>query len=421
MSAVGLDEYAESIEVTEPERRSAAEDSVQWTPADEPAPAEVAAPADSPSANDVAPPGSSAATTGAEAASEPERTEAASPPSSVTGEVTTGEAAETSDEVKAGTAGNETAAVAAVDEAISTEGASKPESHASLPDAAAVARSEARAMIATDLMPEDMATGLTLRSAVALTQVGPEAGPATLVPQTGATAAFDLGFCRSPQLQAQFRALRRTMLDTVGRARAAGRAPLVAVSSSIPGDGKSFVTFHLANSMTSEPDVNPVLVDGDLNRQQISRLFATEDEKGLADGLRQREPVSRLMRRTNISNLKLIKAGHQSIEAIEYLGGPRWLDLVDSMRSAGPQWLFILDTPPILATAEAQYIARSADLVLFVVRSETTPQGAVVQAMSRLGTTLNLAFVFNGRVSTEAASYYGYSYYESTDVSPTKD
>ena len=239
--------------------------------------------------------------------------------------------------------------------------------------------------------------------------------------QSGEHAGFNPELSRVGQLRTQMRALRRKVLDATVAVRDAGRAPVVAVTSAAPGEGKSFTAFHLAMSFTVEADVAPVLVDADLMRQQASRLFTKATVGGVSASLEQDLPLAGTVCRTDIPNLCFVPAGNGTQSAIEHLGGARWNRLVAEMHAAGPRRVYVIDTPPVLATTEAQYLARSADIVLFVVRSEVSPHQSVAESLERMGPQANVAFVFNGRVSTGSDIYYGYSYYGDGDAKePTK-
>ena len=61
---------------------------------------------------------------------------------------------------------------------------------------------------------------------------------------------------------------------------------LIMVTSSLPGDGKTFTSINLAMSMAQEMDLNVLLVDADVAKRHISRLLGVEGERGLLDVLR---------------------------------------------------------------------------------------------------------------------------------------
>ena len=185
----------------------------------------------------------------------------------------------------------------------------------------------------------------------------------------------------------------------------------------MPGDGKSFITYHLARSLTADRDLGVVLVDCDIARQRISRLFTGRDEGGLSACLEAGAPLSTAIRATDMQRLAVVRAGEYTPTVTEILTSSHWDRIVAQMRACGSSRFFIADSSPVLALAEAQYLARTADLVLFVVRAEVTPQHAVSEALSRLTGVPRLAFVFNGHASAPTEYYYDYSSYGSTGSS----
>ena len=301
-----------------------------------------------------------------------------------------------------------------VEKAIDRMKARAPEARA-VDDAAERAAVEARAERRTLPVAVDMVVAVAA-------EPQPTAETLHYRHQDGDAAGFNPQVSRVGQLRTQLRALRRRVLDATAAVRDGGRAPVVAVTSAAPGEGKSFTAFHLAMSLTTEAELSPVLVDADLVRQQATRLFSNSTSGGLAACLEREQPLAGAVCLTDIHNLCVVPAGPCSQAVIEQLGGGRWNHIVAEMHAAGSRSIFVIDTPPVLATSEAQYLARSADLVLFVVRSEASEHQAVAESLERLGPSANVAFVFNGRVSTGSDVYYGYSYYGSADENePPKD
>lgn len=225
------------------------------------------------------------------------------------------------------------------------------------------------------------------------------------------SAGVDLAASRGGQLLSQMRALKRKALDMVRARRAAGEAPLIITTSAVPGDGKSFITFHLAMSLTTERDLDVTLIDGDIARQRASSFFAGSEDGGLSSCLHGDSPLATVIRNTTVPSLSVVRAGATTPTSSEALTSSRWDALAAEMRASGPSRVFLVDTAPVLATAEAQYLARTADLILFVVRSEVTPQQAVTEAIARIGDMSRVAFVFNGYRSVGTDFYYDYSNY----------
>lgn len=235
--------------------------------------------------------------------------------------------------------------------------------------------------------------------------------PATFNSEVGLASGYDPSAGKSGLMHAQLRALKRKVLDAVSERRAEGEGATVLVTSAVPGDGKSFMAFHLAQAFTAEHDLEVALVDADVARRRTSSLFKTEDQLGLATCLIEQTPLTNVMRATDIANLALVKAGNVGSDVSEALASERWDKLAAEMRAAGSSSVFIIDSAPVMATPEAQYLARTVDLVLFVVRAEVTPQQAVREALQRLGNSTPVAFIFNDYVTSGTDYRYDYSSY----------
>lgn len=212
------------------------------------------------------------------------------------------------------------------------------------------------------------------------------------------------------KLNLQMRSVKRNLLNRLKARRAAGQAPIVVVTSALPGDGKSFVSFHLARALCTERNLSVTLIDADVVRHRTSDFFSGAEEGGLSHCLVHDSPLAHVIRRSDVNGLLVVPAGKPDPSAEELLASAEWDRVAAEMREAGSSSLFLVDTAPVLATTESQYLAQTADLVIFVVRSDVTPQQAVNEAMSRLDDHARVAFVFNGHVSSGTDYYYGYNY-----------
>ena len=86
----------------------------------------------------------------------------------------------------------------------------------------------------------------------------------------------------------QYRAIKRPLLEAAFSTEPTEGPPqkLIMIASALPGDGKTFTGVNLALSMAMEKDRTVLLVDGDLAKPHISRLFGVENEPGLLDVLK---------------------------------------------------------------------------------------------------------------------------------------
>jgi receptor protein-tyrosine kinase len=124
------------------------------------------------------------------------------------------------------------------------------------------------------------------------------------------------------QIAAQFRHIKRPLLSAaLGR----GMEPLeqgrmVMVTSSLPNEGKTFISINLALSISLERDISVVLVDADVAKSHVSRLFGLDSEIGLLDAVRdEAADVESLILPTDIPKLSILPAGRPTEMATELL------------------------------------------------------------------------------------------------------
>lgn len=215
------------------------------------------------------------------------------------------------------------------------------------------------------------------------------------------------------RLEGQLRGIRQVVLSRVREKHAAGRTPVVLVTSAVPGDGKSFMSLNLALSLARVQDLTVTLVDADLAKRQVTRMFAGDGERGVAECLRESGPALSVTRETNHPRLRFVPAGDAGAIGADLLTDSAWESFVSGMRSNGPGHIVVVDSAPVLATGEALHIARSADCIVFVVRAGTTPAPAVQAAASRLASDEKMVVVLNGVQGIGQADYYHYASYPS--------
>jgi exopolysaccharide/PEP-CTERM locus tyrosine autokinase len=210
------------------------------------------------------------------------------------------------------------------------------------------------------------------------------------------------------QVVSEYRHVKRRLLAEV-QSGAANRMTLIA--SALPGEGKSFSSANLALSLALEPDYTVVLVDADVIKPNLTRVFGLLDRPGLMDAAADPSiDVESLIVSTNVEGLSLLPAGRTDVNATEYFASARMQALVDQLLAV-PNRLLVVDSLPLLLTTEARALVPLAGQVVLVVRAESTPQQAVLQAVELLGEEVNVKLLLNAVVRTRAQSYMGYGYY----------
>jgi receptor protein-tyrosine kinase len=199
---------------------------------------------------------------------------------------------------------------------------------------------------------------------------------------------------------------------------------LILVSSAVSGEGKTHTCLNLALSLATERDRTVLLVDGDVPKPHISRLFGLEKEPGLLDVLGDSPPpLEEVLVRTDIPRLTALPAGHWNIQATEMLASERMRELCNELATRYPDRIILFDSPPLLAATEAQAIAATVGQVVLVIAENSTAREDVRSALSLIDENVAVNAILNkSRVAARNAYYGGYGYgYGSNPAEPEAD
>lgn len=190
-------------------------------------------------------------------------------------------------------------------------------------------------------------------------------------------------------------------------------ANLVAVTSTMPQEGKSFTSINLALSIALEQDKTVLLVDADVLKPSVSKKLGVEDkvEQGLMDYLLgDVDDVRDIIYRTNVENLRFIPAGKSSHLSTELLASERMAQLAHEFVSRYPDRVVVMDAPPLLGINETVVLANLAGQVLVVVEEESTRIQGLKQAIEQLDKDKAVGFVVNKTKKNSGITGYGYAY-----------
>ncbi|MFQ5756703.1 MAG: AAA family ATPase [Acidiferrobacterales bacterium] len=227
--------------------------------------------------------------------------------------------------------------------------------------------------------------------------------------------------CESPdpQVMEEFRRIKRPLLT-----KAFGkddvrveRGNVIMVTSSVPGEGKSFTAINLSLSMVLERDHTALLIDADSVKRNVSRQLELDGRPGLIDVLLDnRLDFARMGIRTQHPGLVIVPAGHRHAHATEILASSEMERLVSTLAERYSDTMIIFDSAPLLATTQAQVLAELVGQVVVVVEADRTPQHVVKEGISTLSPTKPINLILNksqhsfGRDYPRAyyADYYGH-------------
>jgi receptor protein-tyrosine kinase len=221
------------------------------------------------------------------------------------------------------------------------------------------------------------------------------------------------------QISEEFRVIKRPLLTNVF-SRSATRIKngnLIMVTSSFPGEGKSFSAINLAMSIAMEKDHTVLLVDADVAKPSIPASLGLAPSKGLMDLLLDESlRFSDVLIKTNVDKLTILPAGRWDAHATELLASERMNRLLEELAQRYDDRIVIFDSPPLLVTTESRTLASKMGQIVMVVEAAKTPQTAVKEALSQIEKCEVVGLILNksaGLLGDDATTYGAYGGYGS--------
>jgi capsular exopolysaccharide synthesis family protein len=182
----------------------------------------------------------------------------------------------------------------------------------------------------------------------------------------------------------------------------------ICITSSIPNEGKSSVSFHLAESF-AESGKRVIFIDADLRRSiLVGRYKPDQSVQGLTHYLSGMNILDEILYETNIPNLDMIFTGPVPPNPTELLGSNAFLELIKTLREEYDY--IIIDTPPLGSVIDSVVVAQNCDGVVLVVEANAISYKFVQKVKKQLeqGNCRILGAVLNKvNVSKENYYYYG--------------
>ena len=252
-------------------------------------------------------------------------------------------------------------------------------------------------------VPEDMETklGLPLLGIVPQSEGDPQ--DALLDPKS--------------QLSEGYNALRASLLHSTP----AGLPRVLLITSAQPGEGKT-TTAQAVSLTLARLGKTVLLVDGDLRRPAVHRVFGLPNERGLSTLLATLDPLESAVQLSTEPRLSLLPSGPVPPSPTELIASNRFRALIDQMAEKFD--VVVVDSPPILGLADAPTMSAMVDGVIFVVEAGRSRRGGLKAALRRLrGMRPNLIGGVLTKFDTSQAAnkysdYYGSHNYEYPDRNP---
>jgi len=214
-------------------------------------------------------------------------------------------------------------------------------------------------------------------------------------------------------LAEEFRVIKRPLVNNIQGAQVNGldRPNLILICSSLPSEGKTFVSINLALSIANELDKNVLLIDADVEKPSISKKLGIKQSPGLIEYLENDQlTFSDILLKTDLPNLSVIPAGKRHKLSTELLSSQRMYLFAEEVSRRYSDRIVIFDSPPLLVATQAQVLAELVGQVVLVIAAEETPQSVVNESVAKLANS-DVVMTLLNKTKKEFDLYgYGYGY-----------
>ena len=199
----------------------------------------------------------------------------------------------------------------------------------------------------------------------------------------------------------------RRLAGVLHQAQVERGVKVVMLASAQTAEGKTLTAVNLALTLSESYKRNVLLIDADLRRPSVAKVFGLPPSSGLSECLKSSELQA--LRITNVTDsLGLLLAGTADNDPMSGLTSGRMQEIIEQA-AAGFDWV-IIDTPPVGLLPDAHLLSAMVDAAILVIDAGTTQHTVIQRAIDSIGRAKIVGVVLN-RVeprALEEASHYKY-------------
>lgn len=201
-------------------------------------------------------------------------------------------------------------------------------------------------------------------------------------------------------------------------------AKVLLITGPHPQEGKTSTLSNLGVSL-AQADRRVIIASADLRRPRLQEFFGLSNDVGITTLLSGETSLEETLRRVNVNKLRVLTSGPPPLNPAELLGSEAMGLLLDQLRGLAD--IVLLDSPPVLAVADALILAPLTDGVIFIADPSRSSRSSVSNAARQLeqvdarilGGVLNNVDLSDDTYGAYQGPYYGGSPYGTANSAPT--
>ena len=185
-------------------------------------------------------------------------------------------------------------------------------------------------------------------------------------------------------------------------------AKIIVTTSTVPGEGKSFISSNLALTFANHGE-KTLLLDGDLRLPNVARSLQLENEFGLLDHVEKGVALDEVVIKEVYPNLDVLPTGGKSKNPTQVLNSAKFEAMLADLRDRYDR--IVVDSPPLAAVSDALNLLPLADGVLYVIKFNTVKRKTAVVNVRRLWESNTPVFgAILNNITSSLSNYYYSSY-----------
>ncbi len=188
-----------------------------------------------------------------------------------------------------------------------------------------------------------------------------------------------------------------------------GNYKVIQFTSTLASEGKSTFVSNMAY-LLGQKGKKVILIDLDLRKPKMHRVFNVPNKNGLTDYLSGKIPYDKLIQSSKELGIDFMITGEKTTAVVNVLEAKKLAELIAKLRETYDYVL--LDTPPVIAVSDALYISKLTDGIIFVVAYGNAKKSLVKEAIQTLKhNNVNIIGTVLTQVNLKSGEYgYGYDY-----------
>jgi len=211
----------------------------------------------------------------------------------------------------------------------------------------------------------------------------------------------------------------RTNIDFISNIRE--RKKVISITSTISGEGKTFVAINLAGIL-AQSGLKVVLLDLDMRKPKVHLSFGVDNDRGMSTILIGKHKPEECIKNTSIENLHFIPSGPTPPNPSELILRDEFKNLIHKLHDTYD--IVFIDSPPVGLVTDGILIMKHVDIALYVLRINYSKRSfkANIHRLIEQAHFKHMGIIVNAVQSVHTYGYgygYGYGYYENDKKKPS--